>query len=70
MIRGAAVAVAAPRTGEIMIRIDIPSSLLTWQQAIRIALRLADENGWRYRVYRDTLGGWNVVRAGRRWPRS
>ena len=40
--------------------------LLTWQQATEIAFRLADENGWRYRVFRDSLGGWNVVRAGRR----
>lgn len=44
--------------------------LLTWQQAIGIAYRLADENGWRYRVFRDSLGGWNVVRAGRRPGRS
>jgi hypothetical protein len=60
--RGAAFAGAAPRPGEIMQSFP----LLTWHDAIRIAFRLADENGWRYRVYRDSLGGWNVVRAGRK----
>ena len=68
-IRGATVADVAPRPG----RGDMTSTshpLLSWQQAIEIAFRLADENGWRYRVWRDTLGGWNVARAGRRPSRA
>lgn len=60
MIRGAAFAGAAPRTGEIMI------SMETWHGALDIAWRLVDENGFRYRVWRNERGRWCVARAGRR----
>jgi hypothetical protein len=49
-----------------MMRTDIRASLLTWQQAIDKAWEMAGDNGFRYRVWRDSLGGWNVSRAGRR----
>jgi hypothetical protein len=38
----------------------------TWQQAMEAAWRHVNETGFRYRVWRDSLGGWNASRAGRR----